>query len=106
MSPRSKLTGIVPLALHCGVILSPTLPLIPALAAEPNITTVTFGSIVRLDPRIDKLIPKDAVLEKIAGGFTWTEGPIWDEMHGYLLFSDIPENSIFKWKEGEGITLF
>jgi gluconolactonase len=66
----------------------------------------TFGKIVRLDPRLDKLLAKDAPLEKLAGGFVWTEGPVWVKNGGYLLFSDIPNNVINKWKEGEGITKF
>ncbi len=75
----------------------------------------TFGKIVRLDPRLDKLLAKDAKLEKLAGGIdpvtkkyrlVWTEGPVWVKDGGYLLFSDIPNNVINKWKEGEGLTKF
>src|SRR6185503_14451272 len=62
--------------------------------------------IVRLDPRFDKLVPRDAQLEKIAEGHKWVEGPVWNRKEGYLLFSDIPNNSVFKWKQGEGATLF
>jgi len=63
-------------------------------------------SIVRLDPAFDKLVPKDATLEKLAGGYAWSEGPAWDKKHGYLLYSDIPNNSIFKWEPGKGASLF
>jgi gluconolactonase len=59
-----------------------------------------------LDPLFDKLVPRDAVLEKIADGFKWVEGPTWNRKEGYLLFSDIPNNSVFKWQEGKGVTLF
>jgi gluconolactonase len=65
-----------------------------------------LGKIARLDSRFDKLVPNGAVLEKIADGFTWVEGPVWSRNGGYLLFSDIPTNSVFKWKDGEGATLF
>ena len=34
------------------------------------------ATIVRLDPRFDKLVPPHAKLEKIADGFTWVEGPV------------------------------
>lgn len=64
------------------------------------------GKIVRLDPCLDRLVPKDAVLEKVAGGFAWVEGPVWNRRDRCLLFSDIPNNSIFKWQEGKGVTLF
>ena len=37
----------------------------------------TLGTIERVDPRFDQLIPRDAVLEKLAEGFKWSEGPVW-----------------------------
>src|SRR5262249_28625320 len=64
------------------------------------------GGIERKDPRLDKLVPKDAKIEKLADGFKWTEGPVWVKDGGFLLFSDIPNNRINKWKEGEGISTF
>jgi gluconolactonase len=64
------------------------------------------GRFDRLDPRFDQLVPSDAVLEKIAEGFNWVEGPVWDRKGGYLLFSDIPQNAVFKWQEGKGVSLF
>ena len=66
----------------------------------------TFGTIERKDPRFDKLIPKGAKIEKLAGGFKWTEGPVWVDAGKFLLFSDIPPNVINKWKEGEGVKTF
>jgi gluconolactonase len=68
----------------------------------------TLGRILRFDPAMDKLIPKDATIEVLASGFTWSEGPVWvgSAADGHLLFSDIPRNSVFRWKEGEGISLF
>lgn len=63
-------------------------------------------AITRLDARFDKLVPRAAQLEKIAEGYAWVEGPVWNRAGGYLLFSDIPNNSVFKWKEGEGVSLF
>ena len=71
-------------------------------------TPDTLGRIERLDPGLDKLVPDDAKIEVLAGGFTWTEGPVWvpDDAGGHLLFSDIPRNSIFRWSEGHGVELF
>lgn len=66
----------------------------------------TPGSITRLDPRFDRLVPRDAKLEKIADGFTWVEGPVWHRQGGYLLFSDIPANAVYKWTPGHGVSLF
>ncbi|HSE97299.1 MAG TPA: SMP-30/gluconolactonase/LRE family protein, partial [Blastocatellia bacterium] len=64
------------------------------------------GRVVRLDARLDRIVPRGAKLEKIADGYNWVEGPVWDRRAGHLLFSDIPANSIYRWKPGEGVTLF
>ncbi len=66
----------------------------------------TVGSIERLDPALDRLIPREARLEVLADGFAWTEGPVWISQGAYLLFSDIPPNSIYKWKAGEGHNVY
>ncbi len=66
----------------------------------------TTGSVERLTEAINDLIPKDAKIEVLADGFTWTEGPLWVEDGQYLLFSDIPPNRIMKWSEKEGLSLY
>ena len=77
----------------------------PSPGAEAT-TQAAIGQIERADPRFDALIPRDAVLEKLADGFEWSEGPVWVPDGAYLLFSDIPNNAVMKWKEGEGIRVF
>jgi len=79
----------------------------PAMAQE-SAASQTIGKIVRFDDRADELIGLDAEIELLASGFEWSEGPLWiqDADGGYLLFSDIPRNSVMKWKQGEGIGLF
>ncbi len=76
-----------------------------ALLKAQNATAPT-PAIVRLDPRFDELVPRDAVIEKIADGFDWVEGPVWDRKGGYLLFSDIPNNRVIKWESGKGTSQF
>src|SRR5882724_13010872 len=60
-----------------------------------------LGTIERLDPALDELLPKRAIIEKLAEGFDWSEGPVWMP-GGYLLFSDVPLNTIFKWDPNSG----
>ena len=62
-------------------------------------------TVERLDPAMDQIVPAQASLEKLATGFTWTEGPVWVSP-GYLLFAEIPSNSIRKWTPGEGVSIF
>jgi gluconolactonase len=66
----------------------------------------TIGRLIREDSRFDRLIPRDAKIEVLASGMKFSEGPVWVKGGGYLLFSDIPRNSVMKWKEGDGLTLF
>lgn len=66
----------------------------------------TTGSIERLDPLINKLIPKDAKIEVLAEGYVWSEGPVWIPQGDFLLYSDVPTNKIYKWKAGEGASIY
>ena len=56
--------------------------------------------------KFSDIVPKGAKLEKIATGFVFTEGPIWDASQGCLFFSDIPANKMRKWTEAKGAELF
>jgi gluconolactonase len=78
----------------------------PNTQGEDKKTYPSMGTIERKDPRFDKLIPKDAVVEKLADGWDWAEGPVWIKDGGYLLCSDIPKNQIIKWQEGKGKSVF
>jgi len=64
------------------------------------------STIERYDPAFDALLAADAVVEKLGSGFRWSEGPVWDPLQGALLFSDVPENRVYRWKDGAGITVF
>jgi len=70
----------------------------------------TVGGIERLDPRFDELVPRDAVIEVLAMGFDWAEGPVWMPASGdreaCLLFSDVPRNRIHRWRPGKGVDVF
>lgn len=60
------------------------------------------GYIERIDPDLDAIVKIDAEIAVIAEGFTWSEEPLWIESEQMLLFSDVPENTIFKWTETGG----
>nr|WP_106598564.1 SMP-30/gluconolactonase/LRE family protein [Dyadobacter jiangsuensis] len=66
----------------------------------------TMGKIVYEDPAFEKLLSKDAKIEVLASGFDWSEGPVWVKEGGYLLFSDVPKNKVYKWDEKEGLSVF
>ncbi len=73
---------------------------------SPSYPKLDGSSIERLDPALDDLIAADATVEKLAEGFTWSEGPVWVRNGGFLLFTDIPANTIYRWRAGEGVTAF
>ena len=82
---------------------------IPTARAEeggPADLIPTLGSIERLDPRFNALVPKDALIEVLASGFEWAEGPVWVKRDGAVLFSDIPRNRVNRWKQGEGLSTY
>jgi gluconolactonase len=63
------------------------------------------GSITRLDPAFDRIAPASAKVEKIAGGFQFTEGPVWHP-DGYLLFSDPNANTIYRYSNPGGVSIY
>ncbi|MFC0185544.1 gluconolactonase [Pseudarcicella hirudinis] len=82
-----------------------TLKLISALLmsfsgmAQTNYATI--GQVIKSDAALDNLLASDVKIEVLASGFNWSEGPVWVKGGNYLLFSDVPANTIFKWKEGD-----
>src|ERR1700704_4960015 len=70
-----------------------------------DLQTTGVGSIVRVDPAFDSLVPPTAKIEKILGGQDFTEGPMYMR-EGFLLFSDIPRNTIYKWQPDGTLTEF
>src|SRR5277367_2727333 len=94
MKPLSLLTGLA--------LLTATLVCTVPSSGDDKKADAPKRSIERLDPRFDKLIPKDATLETLSEGYAWTEGPVWLKKDGgFLLFSDIPNNRIMKWQDGK-----
>jgi gluconolactonase len=66
----------------------------------------TIGKIDKRDPRLDQLVAPDAVIEVLADGFKWSEGPVWDRAAKRLLFSDVKTNTVHAWSEAGGISVF
>lgn len=70
----------------------------------------TPAQIVRKDPVLDEIVPAGVRIEKLAGGFLFTEGPVWvprnEESDGYLLFSDPNNNLIYRWTQDGQLSVF
>jgi gluconolactonase len=64
------------------------------------------GTVLKVDALLDTLVPAGYRIEKLAEGMVFTEGPLWVREGGYLLFSDVRGNAIYKWAPVEGATDF
>lgn len=61
----------------------------------------TIGALKKLDAAFDNIIAPDAKIEVLGDGYDWSEGPVWLPKEKILLWSDVPQNVIYQWKEGE-----
>jgi gluconolactonase len=90
-------------------VVLPLIGTLPSPAAEepatyaPRVRSGTIGRIERLSPALDSLLDRDARIEVLAEGFDWSEGPVWFAPGGYLLFSDVPRNVVWRWRESDGL---
>jgi gluconolactonase len=62
--------------------------------------------IARMDAALDAIVAPGTKIEKLAGGFMFTEGPVWVRDGGYLLFSDPNNNVIYHWSEDDGVSVY
>lgn len=54
------------------------------------------------DPEMLEVVDSAAVIEVLADGFVWSEGPLWLPVENKLIFTDVPENTIYSWDEKNG----
>jgi len=78
----------------------------PAVDTTATRTYPTVGHITVYDDALRSIVAPDARIERIAEGFTWSEGPLWMRDGGYLLFNDVPGNTMYRWSPREGLSVF
>lgn len=61
-----------------------------------TIGSITTSKIELIDPQVK--------IEKLGGDYGWSEGPVWVQNLDAVLFTDVPGNTIWKYKDGEGLT--
>jgi gluconolactonase len=71
-------------------------------AEEQTSSARTIGTIEKMDPALDAIISPNAKAEILAEGFDWSEGPLWIEKINALIFSDVPQNIVYKWTAEKG----
>lgn len=97
-----------PLAVLATTVLGAAVLATQALDAQPAEPQPRPFRIVRSAPALDELVTADARLELIGDRFGLTEGPVWvpDGDDGFLLFSDLISNVIYRWAPGEPISVY
>lgn len=71
-----------------------------------NASWKDIGKIYVLDESLNTIIPAGAKIEKVADGFSFTEGPVWHP-DGYLLFSDPNTNTIYRYNpQNHNVTVY
>jgi len=69
--------------------------------------TLQDVSIEVVDKALRVLIEPDAQFQLLADGFEWSEGPVWmDDDGGYLLFTDVPQNRLYRWDQRRGVRIW
>ena len=62
--------------------------------------------VIRKDSGLDAILTPGTKIEKLAAGFLFTEGPVWDREGGYLLFSDPNNNLIYRWTPDGEVSVY
>lgn len=106
LSSKSILMKILKFFAIAAIIAACSGPKEAAQFKDPTSTFETTGSVERLDPAINELIPVGAEIEILASGFEWSEGPLWLESQNALIFTDVPMNKVWKWTEQDSLSLY
>lgn len=95
-----------PKLLACWLLAGSTLILAPSSLWAQDDTPRSIGSIESLDPAFAELLDTGQEIEVLGSGFEWSEGPVWQPAEKRLLFSDIPNNVIMQWQDGQEVTVY
>ncbi len=98
---RAALHAVLPGAMLLGAML---LAACAPAAHAPSYPGV--GHITAYDDAFDAIVAPGTRIERIAEGFQWAEGPLWMRDGGYLLFNDVPGNTMYRWTPREGASVF
>ncbi|MBO0947950.1 SMP-30/gluconolactonase/LRE family protein [Fibrella sp. HMF5405] len=89
--------------LGCG---APILAQLPQKGNAKQGSMTTIGEVIRIDARLNQLIPVGATIEVIGSGFGHLEGPVWVRDSVMLLFSDSEHQTIYRWSPSKGLSKF
>jgi gluconolactonase len=62
-------------------------------------------SFINATDGIQELVDPASEIRRLADGFVFTEGPVWNHAERFLLFSDIQNDTRWRWSEAAGATV-
>ena len=65
-------------------------------------TYFTDPDVLTVDPAFDSLRQPNAPIQRLWTGALWSEGPAWNSVGRFLVWSDIPNNRQLRWSEDDG----
>lgn len=74
----------------------------PGCKPHDAVVNQSSGKIEVLDADLLSVLDSQSVIEVLADGFSWSEGPVWLPKQQTLLFTDVPENKIYSWDSIHG----
>jgi gluconolactonase len=101
----SKLNRLIMVVAITGIIVSCK----PRTTEPPQQTGSKYektGSVERLNQELDQIIDTSERPEILAGGFEWSEGPLWLSGQNMLIFSDVPKNVVYQWTARDSIKVY
>ena len=101
MKTKLKVTGLV----FTFYVLSCNPPANPTVGNE-NMKKDSIGAVELFDKSASALVDANATFEILGRGYDWSEGPVWLADKKLLLFSDVPQNKIYQWREGDSVKLY
>jgi len=84
---------------------APTVVSNPPRDFGPNGTLTTYFSdpdVLTIDPAFGGLIQGNTPIRRLWTGALWVEGPAWNGVGRFLVWSDIPNNVQYRWLEDDG----
>ena len=65
-----------------------------------------MAALIVFDERAEGLARPGEALQQLATGATWSEGPVWMQEDGSVLWSDIPANRMLRWHPTDGMSVW
>src|SRR3978361_2426085 len=83
-----------------------SIPFVPLATSVKRMISASEPRYTIHDDRFRRMILGNARLEVLGEGFGWTEGPVWFAEHDMLVFSDVPGNREWCWRESAGVAVY